>query len=111
MYRQRAHARVKLVVAVSAPVDRLPLRACDPLQPPDAVHRVAFVELHVSVADPPLATASGLTLKVTVGSPYAFAVSTAASSTGTRISEVQPHVRLAATATIPARRSLAIGEV
>ena len=43
-------------VAVSAPVLCVPLVALAPLQPPEAVHDVALVELHVSVEAPPLAT-------------------------------------------------------
>jgi hypothetical protein len=34
---------------------------------PDAVHEVAFVELHVSVELAPLATELGLAVRVTVG--------------------------------------------
>lgn len=44
------------VVAVRAPVLWLPLVATSPLQPPDAVHDVASVELQVSVEAPPLLT-------------------------------------------------------
>ena len=62
----RVHVRVKLVVAVSAPVDAVPLVAFVPFHPPDAVHSVAFVELQVSVADPPLATLVGVAVNVTV---------------------------------------------
>lgn len=56
------------VLAVRAPVDWLPLVALMPLQPPDAVHVVAFVELHVSVDAPPLAIEVGAALMVAVGS-------------------------------------------
>ncbi len=38
-----------------------------PLQPPEAVHDVALVELHVSVEVPPLATDVGFAASVTVG--------------------------------------------
>jgi hypothetical protein len=38
-----------------------------PDQPPEATQVVAFVELHVSMDDPPLAIAVGLAVKVTVG--------------------------------------------
>jgi hypothetical protein len=55
------------VVAVSAPVETLPLVALVPLQPPDAVHEVALVVLQVSVEVPPLAILARLALKVTVG--------------------------------------------
>jgi hypothetical protein len=44
------------VVAVRAPVLWLPLVASAPLQPPEAVHDVASVELQVSVEAPPLLT-------------------------------------------------------
>jgi hypothetical protein len=55
------------VVLVSAPVDCVPLSALLPDHPPAAEHAVAFLEDQVSVALPPLATALGPTLKVTVG--------------------------------------------
>jgi hypothetical protein len=38
-----------------------------PLQPPEAVHDVALVELHASVEAPPLATDVGFAVSVTVG--------------------------------------------
>ena len=38
-----------------------------PLQPPEAVHEVALVELHVRVELPPLATTDGFTVSVAVG--------------------------------------------
>jgi hypothetical protein len=41
--------------------------ALAPPQPPEAVHDVALVELHVSVEAPPLATEVGLAVRVTVG--------------------------------------------
>jgi hypothetical protein len=44
----------------------VPLVAFAPLQPPDAVHDVAFAELHVSVEAPPLATDVGFAVSVTV---------------------------------------------
>jgi len=58
---------VKLVVAVSVPVDWLPLVALAPLQASDAVQLVALVELHVSVEEPPPVTEVGLAVSVTVG--------------------------------------------
>jgi hypothetical protein len=58
---------VYLVVAVSAAVLAEPLVASDPLQPPDAVQEVAFVDDQVSTDFAPLATVVGLTVKVTVG--------------------------------------------
>ena len=52
---------------VSAPVLAVPLVALTPLQPPDAVHAVAFVVLQVSVDEAPLATLAGLMPRLTVG--------------------------------------------
>ena len=52
---------------VRAPVLWLPLVALAPLQPPVAVHEVAFVEFHVSVDAPPLLTEVGAALKDAVG--------------------------------------------
>ena len=49
-----------------ASVLRVPLVAFVPLQPPDAVHEVAFVELHVSVEAAPLAMDVGFAVSVTV---------------------------------------------
>jgi hypothetical protein len=45
----------------------VPLAASAPLQPPDAVHEVALVELHVSVEAPPEATVVGFAVNVAVG--------------------------------------------
>jgi hypothetical protein len=47
------HVNVKSVTAFSAPVLLLPLEANEPLQPPEAVQEVAFVELQVSVVSSP----------------------------------------------------------
>jgi hypothetical protein len=55
------------VVAVSAPVDCVPLVAFAPVHPPVAVQAVALDVLQVSVALPPLATEVGLAAKLTVG--------------------------------------------
>ena len=60
--------RVKVALAVSAPVDWEPLRALLPDQPPEALQAVAYVDDHVRVALAPLAMALGPTLKLTVGS-------------------------------------------
>ena len=54
------------VVAVSAPVLWEPLVAFVPLQPPEAVHEVALVELHVRVDAAPLFTVVGVALMVAV---------------------------------------------
>jgi hypothetical protein len=55
------------VVAVSTPVEALPRVDSVPLQPPEAVHEVAFVELHVSMAAVPVPIIVGLAVSVTVG--------------------------------------------
>jgi hypothetical protein len=56
------------VPAVSAPVVWLPLVDWTPAKlPPDPVQLVALLELQVSSADAPLATAVGAAVKVTVG--------------------------------------------
>lgn len=60
-------ASVKVALALSAPVDWEPLRALPPDQAPEAVQLVAEVEDHVRVALPPLLTALGPTLRLTVG--------------------------------------------
>jgi hypothetical protein len=52
---------------VRAPVDVLPLVALAPLQPPEAVHEVAFVELHMRVAAVPVPIIVGLADSVTDG--------------------------------------------
>jgi len=52
----------------SAPVLCVPLVAFVPLQLPDAVHEVAFVELHDSVEALPLATVAGAAPSDAVGS-------------------------------------------
>jgi hypothetical protein len=48
-------------------VTQVPLVACIPLHPPEAVHEVAFWEVQVSVDVPPTATVVGEALSVTVG--------------------------------------------
>jgi len=63
---------VKDVLAFNAPVLCVPAVALLPLQPPDAVHEVAFVELHVKVLLPPLATVVGDADNVTVGAGVAL---------------------------------------
>jgi hypothetical protein len=52
---------------VSGAVDWEPVSALAPDQPPDAVQLVAFVELHVSVEEPPLAIVAGTAASETVG--------------------------------------------
>jgi hypothetical protein len=55
------------VFDLSAPVDCEPLVALLPDQPPDAVHAVAFVEVHANVELSPLDTELGFAVKLTVG--------------------------------------------
>jgi hypothetical protein len=55
------------VLAVIAPVDAEPVVPSEPVQPPDAVHAVALVEVQVNVEEPPLETLVGLALIETVG--------------------------------------------
>jgi hypothetical protein len=51
----------------STPVDHVPLIATAPLQPPAAIHAVAFPAFHVKVDAPPLAIVVGDADSVTVG--------------------------------------------
>jgi hypothetical protein len=62
-----AQLNAKVVVAVSAPVDAVPLVGCTPLQPSDAVQLAALVLLQLNVDAPPLATLAGFALNATVG--------------------------------------------
>lgn len=55
------------VVFDNAPVDHVPLVATAPLQPPEAVHAVASVDLQVKVALAPLLTVVGSADSDTVG--------------------------------------------
>jgi len=61
------HDKVKLVVAVSDPVDLLPLVDTVPLHPPEATHDVAFVELQLMVEEPPELMLARDVLNDTVG--------------------------------------------
>jgi hypothetical protein len=56
-----------LEAAERAPVDCAPLVALEPDQAPEALQEVAFAELQFNIALPPLATALGPTLRLTVG--------------------------------------------
>lgn len=58
---------VNFVVAVRAEVVWVPAADSAPLQPPEAVHEVAFVEVQVSAEVAPLFTVVGLAAKVTAG--------------------------------------------
>ena len=60
------HVRVYVGVAVGV-TDCVPLVALVPVQPLLAVHEVAFVELHESVADPPVVIEVGFADRVAVG--------------------------------------------
>jgi hypothetical protein len=57
------------VVFCSSPEDCDPRVATTPLQPPDAVQRLAFCVVQLSVADSPLTALVGEADKVTVGAP------------------------------------------
>ena len=59
--------RVKVVPAVSAPVDCVPVVALVPVHPPEAVQLVELVELQVSVDELPLVTVTGFAASVMVG--------------------------------------------
>ncbi len=78
------------VLAVRATVVCVPLGASVPLQPPLAEHEVAFVELHVRVDDPPLATDVGAALKDTVGTGVAGGVVVVATVTVARAGALTP---------------------
>ena len=54
-------------VCLSAPVDCEPVNGLLPDQAPEAAHEVALVEDQVNVAVPPLVTALGPALRMTVG--------------------------------------------
>jgi len=55
------------VVRARAPVDHVPLVATAPLQPPEAVHEVAFSESHRKRDVPPVDTVVGNAARVTPG--------------------------------------------
>jgi len=61
------HVSTKVEFLVRGPVLCVPFGANVPLHASEAVHEVALVELHVSVAAPPLRTAMVLVSKVAVG--------------------------------------------
>lgn len=58
---------VKFVVALSGPVDTLPLVGCAPLQPSEAMQLVALVVLQASVAESPAAMLDGVADSEIVG--------------------------------------------
>jgi hypothetical protein len=65
------------VAAVRGPVLCVPLVGSAPLQPPEAEHAVALVELHVNVDEPPEFTAVGLATSVAIGITLTRTVDTA----------------------------------
>jgi hypothetical protein len=62
--------RVKVWSLVRLPVEADPLIGLPPLQPPDAVQEVAFVEVHAKVALLPLVMVLGLADRFTVGNGW-----------------------------------------
>jgi hypothetical protein len=72
------HVSVKVVLMVIAALAWLPVVAFAPLQPPDAVQLVAFVEDHDSVEFDPAATVVGFALRSTVGAGVAWLTVTVA---------------------------------
>jgi hypothetical protein len=58
---------VKLVVDVRGSVDTVPLVACVPLQPPEAVQLFAEVAFHFKVVEWPIATLLGFNSRVMAG--------------------------------------------
>lgn len=61
-------------LAVSGPVDAVPAIGFAPLQLPEAVHAVALVDDHVSVAAEPEGTDGGVTVNDTVGAAVGGAI-------------------------------------
>lgn len=57
--------------------DRVPLSAREPVQPPEAVHEVAFVLDQLSVESEPAAIDGGFAASVTVGSASGVTVTVA----------------------------------
>ena len=95
------HVREYVVFAVSAPVDWLPLVAFAPANvPPEAVHEVALVELHVSVDVPPLAIVVGLAVRVAVGMVPIVTVAVAAVLVPPAPGQVNEYVVLAVKAPV-----------
>lgn len=62
------------MVAVTTPVEAVPLVAWPPLHPPEAPQLVALVELQVRVEEPPLGTLDGLAVIVTDGAELTVTV-------------------------------------
>jgi hypothetical protein len=87
--------RVNVVAVVSAAVLWLPAVALVPLQPPDAVHAVAFVDVHVNVLVPPLLTEVGAADNVTVGAGVELVMETEALAWAVPPAPVQLSVNVA----------------
>ena len=85
---------VKLLLALNAPVLAVPDTVFVPLQPPDAVHDVAFVDVHVSVLALPLATVVGDADKVTVGAGFVPSTTTDALASADPPAPVQRSVKV-----------------
>ena len=98
-----AQLRMKVVALVNALVLWLPAVTLVPLQPPDAVHDVAFVEFHVRVLLPPLATLVGDADRVTVGAGVGLVTETEALAWAVPPAPVQlsVNVELAFNAPVP----------
>lgn len=90
------HVSEYVVSAVKAPVLWLPLLANAPVQPPEAVHAVAFVELQVNMAAAPLFTAAGEALIDAVGAGGAGATGTDPDPPQAASSSAAPSVTIAA---------------
>jgi hypothetical protein len=67
-----------VAAAVRAAVGAVPLVGSEPLQLPEPVHVVAFVELQVKEDVPPLATLVGFAVRVTVGAGWVTVTSAVA---------------------------------
>ena len=63
------HVSPNSVVFCSGPEGCDPLVATRPLQPPEAVQRLAFCAVQLRVADSPLTALEGEAVRVTVGAP------------------------------------------
>ncbi|MCS6946597.1 MAG: hypothetical protein NZM12_03165 [Steroidobacteraceae bacterium] len=58
---------VKVVFALNGPASSVPDAGRAPLQPPDAVHEVAFVVVQLRLVEPPRFTLPGVAVRLTVG--------------------------------------------
>jgi hypothetical protein len=85
-----------VVVALTAPVFLVPLVPYAPVQPPDAAHEVALLELQVNVDEPPGAITEGYTESVADGTIFTVAVA------GALVPPVPVHVSENAVLTVSA---------